>query len=440
METVIIGALGVAAMAGAVIFSKASEPQAADTIGPPARAIDVPFSRPAKNVVDPPAAMPQDQQPVQQQEQAPAQPVNLTLLATQQQVPPPAPYTGPDVVRQLFLGPMPEHDFSKADAFQVAVEHHADRLFGAGFDDDVAFEVCRESFASFASKFGHFLFASDKSSFDHDIMAFTTTLSDELPKGRGIGANFGTVARRYMELRRHVSGPYIAHNDKGSNANARRYRLWRDGWEKEDKYKELSLVQRVRRNPMIIGTNNWMMFLHLSVQYSVIELLYAVFRQVTKDLLLNPLSWNKLHVNVEKVVNKHIEALEGSTKVGKKRSKETLTLAAVIILGKMLTKFSNLKPAAFLSLTPAVIKHIAEIKKAGGKVKIDKETAAQLTYKMDEAGKLSNNVDATAAVRSIFDEFACFAAVLYKTSKSYSNEPAYLTGGSSRTTLSNGRH
>lgn len=324
-----------------------------------------------------------------------------------------------------------DRDWADERAFELAVEENKKRFFRAGVSDRVVFEVAKDAFCSFAQKFGHYLFSSEESSANAKILALTTNPGASGPVQEAVGTNFGTIAARYMYLRQQVDAPMVAHNVNGLSPNSRRYRLWKDGWEKGDGYRELTLIERVKRNPMMPFTNNWLIFLHLSVQYCMMEMLYFVFWKITQDMMLTPgTPWNDPHSqNVDDAIQQHLDAVAASSQQSKQRKYEEIALGAVVVIGGLLSKFSNLQPAAVLSLTPVVIKRIVRIQRENGNVQIDASLMQQLNTKWEDNAKKSKRDGMPPCMRFVFDDLAAFASTFKVYTDKGLGVPQYLMIG-----------
>lgn len=345
--------------------------------------------------------------------------------------PEPAKVPGPvaDLLRSVSV-PV-DRDWNDPGAFRAAVAEQRERLFPPGtyVRDEVVFEACKNAFASFARKFGHILFAfTDESSAHYSNIKLTTTPAPQAPEDQTIGTNFGALAERYMYLRRQVSAPRVAHNDKGLGYNTLRYKRWKHGWEQGWGYKELTIAQRFWRNPAIPFTNNWPVFLHLSVQYSMMEMLYSVFWSVTRDFVRNPGSWNTPGSNVVEAVEQHIASIEGSHKIATKTRDELIVDATVASIAQILSKIS--KPFNVLGLVPSIGKRIGAVMHANGNVKIDNQLISQLNDAWTDAERKERMGGPSATMRFVFDDIAAFAAARQvATDGGTLPEPAYLLGG-----------
>lgn len=352
------GVVAVAAVlgAGAVAFAMSGKPPAAAALQPARLA-------PTSREQAPLAAQQRVQEaPRPQQQAAPAPQAD----AAEEARPEPRADMPQQVVDLLHTVSLPiARDWNDPGAFKNAVAEQRARLFPPGTYvlDQVIFEVCKNAFASFARKFGHFVFAdTDESSAHYSKIQLTMSPLSTSPEEQTVGTNFGALAERYMYLRQQVDAPAVAHNDKGLNPNSVRYKLWKDGWEKGWGYKELSILQRAKRNPFVPFTNNWPVFLHLSVQYSMMELLYSVFWSVMRDFHRNPGSWNARGANVSAAVEQHVAAIKGSGEIAQKKKSELTVILAVVAIGKVLSK--AMKPASLFGVVPAITKRVAAMQKA----------------------------------------------------------------------------
>jgi hypothetical protein len=330
-----------------------------------------------------------------------------------------------------------DRDWNDPNAFRNAVAEQRARLFPPGTYvlDKVIFEVCKNAFASFARKFGHFVFAdTDESSAHYSKIQMTMSPVPKAPEEQTVGTNFGALAERYMYLRQQVDAPGVAHNDKGLNPNSVRYKRWKDGWEKGWGYKELSIVQRAKRNPLVPFTNNWPVFLHLSVQYSMMEMLFSVFWTMTRDFHRNPGSWNARGANVVAAVEQHVASIKGSGKIAQKQKSEATVIMAVVAIGKILSK--AMKPLSLFGVIPAIMTRIGAIQKANGNVQIDKQLVDQLNAACKDAVDKEFAGGPTAGLLFVFDDIAAFAAALQVATEGGMPPPTYLVGGSDRHDIS----
>ena len=326
-----------------------------------------------------------------------------------------------------------DRDWADEAAFDKAVEENKKRHFCSGVSDRAVFEVSKDAFSSFAQKFGHYLFSTEESSADAEVLRLTTNPDADGPVQGAVGTNFGAIAQRYMYLRKQVDAPLVPHNVTGLSPNSRRYRLWRDGWQKGDGYKELTLIERVRRNPMIPFTDNWKIFLHLSVQYSMMEMLYYVFWKITQDMMLTPgTPWNDPRSqNVEDAIQQHLDSVAASSRQSKQRKYEEIAVGSVVVIAGLLSKFSNLEPIAVMGLAPMVVKRIVRIQKENGNVQIDASLMKQLNTAWDDSAKKSKRDGMPPSMRFIFDDLAAFASAFKVFSDKGVPPPQYLMIGGS---------
>jgi hypothetical protein len=336
-------------------------------------------------------------------------------------------------VRTVWTKAVKDRVWSDEKAFDKAVEENKKLHFRSGVNDRVVFEVAKDAFSSFAQKFGHYLFSTEESSTDVDVLRLTTNPGSDSPVQQTVGTNFGAIAQRYMYVRQQVDAPLVPHNVTGLSPNSRRYRLWKDGWQKGDGYKELTLVERARRNPMIPFTDNWKIFLHLSVQYSMMEMLYYVFWKVTQDMMLTPgTPWNDPNSqNVDDAIQQHLDSVEASSKQSKQRRYEEIAIGAVVVIAGLLSKFSNLEPLVVLGLAPMVVKRIVRIQKENGNVQIDASLMKQLNTAWDDSAKKSKRDGMPTSMRFIFDDLAAFASTFKVFTDKGLPPPQYLMIGGS---------
>jgi hypothetical protein len=307
-----------------------------------------------------------------------------------------------------------DRDWSDEAAFSKAVEENKKRHFGSGVSDRVVFEVSKDAFAGFAQKFGHYLFSTEESSADTKVLALTMNPDAQGPVQETVGTNFGAIAQRYMYLRKQVDAPVAPHNVDGLSPNSRRYRLWKDGWQKGDGHKDMTLVERVERNPMIPFTDNWKIYLRLSVQYSMMEMLYHVFWKISQDMMLTPgTPWNDPDSkNVKDAIQEHLDSVAASAQQSKQRKYEEIAIDAVVVLAGLLSKFFDLVPLVVLGLSPIVVKRIVRVQKENGSVKIDASLMRQLNTEWENTAKKSKRDGMPPTMRFIFDDLAAFASAL----------------------------
>lgn len=336
-------------------------------------------------------------------------------------------------IRTVWTKAAKTRDWSDEHAFEKAVEENKKLHFRSGVNDRVVFEVAKDAFSSFAQKFGHYLFSTEESSTDVDVLRLTTNPGSDSPVQQTVGTNFGAIAQRYMYLRQQVDAPLVPHNVTGLSPNSRRYRLWKDGWQKGDGYKELTLVERVKRNPMIPFTDNWKIFLHLSVQYSMMEMLYYVFWKVTQDMMLTPgTPWNDpSSQNVDDAIQQHLDSVTASSKQSKQRKYEEIAIGAVVVISGLLSKFSNLEPVVVLALAPGVVQRIVRIQKENGNVQIDASLMKQLNTAWGDSAKMSKRDGMPTSMRFIFDDLAAFASTFKVFTDKGVPPPQYLMIGGS---------
>ena len=334
-------------------------------------------------------------------------------------------------VRSVWTKAAKDRDWTDERAFERAVDKNKRRHFRSGVSDRVVFEVAKDAFANFAQKFGHYLFSTDDSS---AAVALTTNPGSEGPVQETAGTNFGAIAQRYMYLRQQVDAPLVPHNVTGLSPNSRRYGLWKDGWQKGDGYKQLTLVERVKRNPMVPFTDNWKTFLHLSVQYSMMEMLYYVFWKVAQDMMLTPgTPWNDpSSQNVADAIQQHLDSVAASSRQSKQRKYEEIAMGAVVVIAGLLSKFSNLEPIAVLGLAPMVVKRIVRIQKENGNVQIDASLMRQLNTAWEDSAKMSKRDGMPPSMRFVFDDLAAFASTIRVFSDKGLPPPQYLMIGGRR--------
>jgi len=310
------------------------------------------------------------------------------------------------------------------NAFKDAVARKLNQFFkqpGQTVGDDEIFSVCKNAFARFAVKFGTTIFATgETSSVDAEILKLTLNTNNAGVSEGDIGKNFGPLAIRYMELRRHVAGPYVVHSSKPRSAAARRMQLWRNGWEATDGYRELTPVEQARRSPgLFIIRKNWTVFLHLHVQFTMMEMLLFVFIKVAQEFSLNPLSWNNEESRaMTQAVDLYTAAILGGQKVATVKKQAQMWASVVTISAGLIKSFSKISAGSLLEVVPTIVKGIANVNSAGGKVKISDRIVAQLNS--------SNKGHTPGGIRLVFDDLADFAAVLQLTSESHLGVPSYL--------------
>ena len=308
----------------------------------------------------------------------------------------------------------------------VAQKMAAFRIPGKDVDDRAIFTACKDAFVSFAVKFGQTLFVDGVNSSAHSmILELTLTPKpDGTAEDKKIGENFGALAGRYMDLRFHVGGPYVVHSVTQLSAASRRFKLWRNGWEAADGYRELTPYQQVMRSPAIPFTSNWIIFMHLSVQYTMMEMLFYVFWKVAQDFSLNPLSWNNPQsATLTHAVETYTAAIKGSLVVANVKKREVLGLSAVSMTTELVKAFANISAGSLLGMLPNIVKNIAAIQNVSGKVKIGDNLATQLANQVKAEG------DVPPAIRLVFDDLVNFAAVLRLYSDNHLVVPQYLLNG-----------
>ena len=247
----------------------------------------------------------------------------------------------------------------------------------------------------------------------------------------GVGLNLGVLANKYMQLRRHVSDAYVQHI-KPLTPRDRRYLLWRDGWSAKDGYVELSYLARLKRSPALSFIpgfkQNWAVFKHLTVQHTMMDMLFHVLWAVVRDFSFNPGSWRALSDNVSAAAGKYKAAIEGSLNVGRERLFVATTFGTISILSRIVTNFCNplvTTSAHVTTLIPGVIRLIVAYKQTAGTLKIDQATLTQLSSDWGAAAASGGPV----TYKYVFHDIARFAAVLRLFGQRAIPPPPYLLQG-----------
>jgi hypothetical protein len=302
-------------------------------------------------------------------------------------------------------------NYGDPNAFEEAVLNKRRELFAdpdRRGNSECAFQICRRAFVGFCEKFGHVLVTSPAStpgsSFGHKALQLTL-----FEPGAHTGADFGAIAARFYDLKKHTSLPRMAHNHDGLDGEARRLRLWLHGWSREDAYKELTELQVIARNPAMFWTQNWERFLTLNVQFIVMSMLLDLFEQMIQEFHMRPLSWNEPpaeNTNFTNAIAEYETAMKGSFGLSSQKRttaivKGVLGFTTALLFGWLGADRNWRARATYTGLGAAAITSVPPYMQANGKVQID-------NHAIDQTKGASERAPGFAV---IFDDLAAYAAV-----------------------------